>query len=160
MGEPPSFNQLVATSLIVFGEIVVAILGDHTKDEGVTMNDLTHIYLNLRLQQIWWESQSLDVICRLLCELCTFQFKPAICVGSGRWWVHHRDPNLVEGWTAKSQGHRRRSLVLSRRPHVGRVAAAAFGGLLYILTPHGLYETLRLVVFLDDLRRRACSIST
>jgi drug/metabolite transporter (DMT)-like permease len=44
VGEPPSFKQVVAASLIVLGEIVVAIFGDHTNDEGVTLEDLTQSY--------------------------------------------------------------------------------------------------------------------
>lgn len=44
IGERPSFMQLVAASLIVLGEIVLAFFGDHTNDEGTTLEDLELSY--------------------------------------------------------------------------------------------------------------------
>jgi EamA-like transporter family len=40
IGEKPSFLQVVAATLIVLGEVIVAIWGDHTNDEGVTLDDV------------------------------------------------------------------------------------------------------------------------
>jgi EamA-like transporter family len=40
IGEKPSFRQVVAATLIVLGEVIVAIWGDHTNDEGVTLDDV------------------------------------------------------------------------------------------------------------------------
>ena len=44
IGEQPSDRQIVAASLIVLGEVVVAIFGDHTNDEGITLEDLERSY--------------------------------------------------------------------------------------------------------------------
>jgi uncharacterized membrane protein len=44
IGEAPSCTQLVAASLIVIGEVVVAIYGDHTNDEEVTLVDVERSY--------------------------------------------------------------------------------------------------------------------
>jgi len=46
VGEKPSLMQIVASSLIVLGEVVVAIFGDHTNDNGVTLADLEKSYRN------------------------------------------------------------------------------------------------------------------
>jgi EamA-like transporter family len=40
IGEKPSLLQVVAATLIVLGEVIVAIWGDHTNDEGVTLDDV------------------------------------------------------------------------------------------------------------------------
>jgi drug/metabolite transporter (DMT)-like permease len=44
IGERPTKMQVVAASLIVLGEVVVAIFGDHTNDEGVTVHDVSQSY--------------------------------------------------------------------------------------------------------------------
>ena len=44
IGEAPTFLQLVAASLIVLGEVVVAIYGDHTNDDGMTVLDVEQSY--------------------------------------------------------------------------------------------------------------------
>jgi hypothetical protein len=40
IGEQPTDSQIMAACLIVFGEIIVAVFGDHTNDEGVTVEDV------------------------------------------------------------------------------------------------------------------------
>lgn len=42
--EQPSSRQLLACALIIAGEVVVAIFGDHTNDEGVTVEDVRKSY--------------------------------------------------------------------------------------------------------------------
>ena len=44
IGEEPSCNQVSASSLIVLGEVIVAIFGDHTNNEGVTVQDIRESY--------------------------------------------------------------------------------------------------------------------
>jgi hypothetical protein len=45
IGERPSCMQIIAASLIVLGEVVVAIFGDHTNDSGMTtLSDLEQSY--------------------------------------------------------------------------------------------------------------------
>jgi hypothetical protein len=40
VGETPSKAQVIAASLIVTGEVVVATFGDHTNDDGVTIEEV------------------------------------------------------------------------------------------------------------------------
>jgi len=40
IGEKPAPRQVVAAALIVLGEVVVAVFGDHTNDEGHTVEDV------------------------------------------------------------------------------------------------------------------------
>lgn len=40
IGEKPSRKQIIAASLIVLGEVVVAVWGDHTNDENVTLDNV------------------------------------------------------------------------------------------------------------------------
>jgi hypothetical protein len=40
IGEKPSMVQMVAAALIVLGETIVAVWGDHTSDNGVTLDDV------------------------------------------------------------------------------------------------------------------------
>ncbi|KAL3922957.1 MAG: hypothetical protein SGILL_001928 [Bacillariaceae sp.] len=42
--EQPSRQQILASSLIIAGEVIVAIFGDHTNDEGVTVEDVQQSY--------------------------------------------------------------------------------------------------------------------
>ncbi|KAL7579452.1 hypothetical protein ACA910_014113 [Epithemia clementina (nom. ined.)] len=44
VGEQPSATQVVACSLIVLGEVIVAIFGDHTNDEGISVEDVQKSY--------------------------------------------------------------------------------------------------------------------
>lgn len=44
IGERPRGIQVVAATLIVLGEVVVAIFGDHTNEEGVTVEDVRKSY--------------------------------------------------------------------------------------------------------------------
>ncbi len=43
IGEQPTAPQIMAACLIIFGEVIVAIFGDHTNDEGVTVEDVVRI---------------------------------------------------------------------------------------------------------------------
>ena len=45
IGESPSMQQVIAAALIVLGEVTVAIFGDHTNDEGVTVDDVVRFSL-------------------------------------------------------------------------------------------------------------------
>ena len=38
--EKPSKKQIIAACMIVLGEVIVAIFGDHTNDEGATIDDM------------------------------------------------------------------------------------------------------------------------
>jgi len=40
IGEQPAPRQVAAAALIVLGEVVVAIFGDHTNDDGLTVRDV------------------------------------------------------------------------------------------------------------------------
>lgn len=42
--EQPSSKQILACSLIIVGEVVVAVFGDHTNDEGVTVEEVKQSY--------------------------------------------------------------------------------------------------------------------
>lgn len=46
IGEQPSARQVFAAALIVTGEVVVAVWGDHTNDEGVTVESV--------VSHLWW----------------------------------------------------------------------------------------------------------
>jgi len=46
VGERPTLLQMIAASLIVTGEVIVAISGDHTNDGGVALEDLYQAYKN------------------------------------------------------------------------------------------------------------------
>jgi drug/metabolite transporter (DMT)-like permease len=43
--EQPSSQQILACALIIAGEVIVAIFGDHTNDNGVTVEDVRKSYL-------------------------------------------------------------------------------------------------------------------
>eukprot|EP00536_Pseudo-nitzschia_multiseries_P000328 jgi/Psemu1/233444/estExt_Genewise1.C_40238 len=45
--EQPSIRQILACCLIIFGEVIVAIFGDHTNDEGVTVEALQISYTRI-----------------------------------------------------------------------------------------------------------------
>eukprot|EP00553_Chaetoceros_curvisetus_P012958 CAMPEP_0204640292 /NCGR_PEP_ID=MMETSP0717-20131115/46495_1 /ASSEMBLY_ACC=CAM_ASM_000666 /TAXON_ID=230516 /ORGANISM="Chaetoceros curvisetus" /LENGTH=375 /DNA_ID=CAMNT_0051660653 /DNA_START=375 /DNA_END=1502 /DNA_ORIENTATION=+ len=46
IGEKPQRKQIIAASLIIAGEVIVAIFGDHTNDEGMTVEDVAASYAN------------------------------------------------------------------------------------------------------------------
>ena len=46
VGEEPSRSQILAACLILAGEVVVAAFGDHTNDEGVTVEDVVRLRKN------------------------------------------------------------------------------------------------------------------
>jgi hypothetical protein len=48
IGEQPTAPQIMAACLIIFGEVIVAVFGDHTNDEGVTVEDVVRIECRLR----------------------------------------------------------------------------------------------------------------
>lgn len=45
INEKPTFTQVVAASLIVSGEVIVAVFGDHTNDEHVTIQHVRNSYM-------------------------------------------------------------------------------------------------------------------
>jgi drug/metabolite transporter (DMT)-like permease len=46
IGEKPQRKQIIAAFLIIVGEVIVAIFGDHTNDEDVTLEDVEESYRN------------------------------------------------------------------------------------------------------------------
>lgn len=48
-GEKPSYSQKVASFLIIAGEVIVAVFGDHTNDKGDTVADVVRFKTS-----IWW----------------------------------------------------------------------------------------------------------
>ena len=44
VGETPTLRQVVACACILTGEVIVALFGDHTNDEGVTIEDVVRSY--------------------------------------------------------------------------------------------------------------------
>ena len=44
VGEKPTNPQITAALLIIAGEVIVALFGDHTNDEGVTIDDVVSFY--------------------------------------------------------------------------------------------------------------------
>ena len=55
IGEQPSSRQIVAAALIVLGEVVVAVFGDHTNDEDVTVHDVVSSFAQ-RSTSCWSKS--------------------------------------------------------------------------------------------------------
>jgi len=45
IGERPTRTQIVAACLIVLGQVLIAVFGDHTNDEGVTLREVKESYL-------------------------------------------------------------------------------------------------------------------
>lgn len=50
IGEKPQWTQIVAAALIILGEVIVAIFGDHTNDEGVDLEHVLESYENVYFQ--------------------------------------------------------------------------------------------------------------
>jgi multidrug transporter EmrE-like cation transporter len=50
IGEKPQRKQIMAAGLIILGEVIVAIFGDHTNDEGVELEDVLASYQNVYFQ--------------------------------------------------------------------------------------------------------------
>jgi EamA-like transporter family len=40
VGEKPTVRQVIAAALIVIGEVVIAVFGDHTNDEGISVDEV------------------------------------------------------------------------------------------------------------------------
>ena len=40
VGEKPTVRQVIAAALIVLGEVVIAFFGDHTNDEGISLDEV------------------------------------------------------------------------------------------------------------------------
>ena len=49
-GEKPQWKQIVAAALIILGEVIVAIFGDHTNDEGMGLEDVLESYEKVYFQ--------------------------------------------------------------------------------------------------------------
>jgi hypothetical protein len=45
LGESPSSAEMIAALLIMVGEVIVAVFGDHTNDDGVTVEDVVRLFL-------------------------------------------------------------------------------------------------------------------
>merc|ERR1719491_1250879 len=46
IGERPNRIQVLAVFLIILGEVIVAIWGDHTNDEGISIEEVVMSYIN------------------------------------------------------------------------------------------------------------------
>lgn len=44
IGEKPNLSQIIASSFIVCGEVIVAVFGDHSNDQGTTIHDVEESY--------------------------------------------------------------------------------------------------------------------
>jgi hypothetical protein len=65
IGEQPTTRQVVAAGLIIFGEVIVAVFGDHTNDDGVSVQDVVRVeeeeketFCFLRYDTTWTRHQS------------------------------------------------------------------------------------------------------
>lgn len=45
IGERPSKRQVIAAAMIVFGEVIVAVFGDHTNDVGVNVHEVVRAFV-------------------------------------------------------------------------------------------------------------------
>jgi len=54
IGEKPNCMQVFAASLIVLGEVVVAIWGDHSNDDGVSIDDVVLSYKSIYFQMYFF----------------------------------------------------------------------------------------------------------
>jgi hypothetical protein len=45
LGEFPSSTEMIAAILIMVGEAIVAVFGDHTNDDGVTVEDVVRLFV-------------------------------------------------------------------------------------------------------------------
>lgn len=46
IGERPTQRQVIAAALIVLGEVIVAVFGDHTNDVGVSVKEVVSVYVS------------------------------------------------------------------------------------------------------------------
>jgi EamA-like transporter family len=54
LGEPPSLLQVVAAALIILGEVIIAVFGDHTNDEGISVQEVVRIFLMSQYTSRYW----------------------------------------------------------------------------------------------------------
>lgn len=45
LGEYPSSSEMIAATLIMVGEVIVTVFGDHTNDDGVTVEDVVRLFV-------------------------------------------------------------------------------------------------------------------
>jgi hypothetical protein len=45
LGEYPSSSEVIAATLIMVGEVIVTVFGDHTNDDGVTVEDVVRLFV-------------------------------------------------------------------------------------------------------------------
>ena len=50
IGEKPQKKQIAAAALIILGEVIVAFYGDHTSDDGITIQDVIQSYQQVSFQ--------------------------------------------------------------------------------------------------------------
>ena len=132
INEQPSSRQRVAAALIVLGEVIVAVFGDHTNNEGMTLEDLEASYSQ---PSLWVCFGGLAVWMGIVVN----------------WMVHPDTPPLLRrfGWGVAGgsitglQNFLKDSLTALKASHgrplpwfeylfVFLAAATAFGGLLFL----------------------------
>ena len=64
VGEQPTARQVVAAALIVIGEVVIAIFGDHTNDEGISVIEVVRYIGQSYL--VWYIYHSITAQSRIL----------------------------------------------------------------------------------------------
>mmetsp|Transcript_22455 Transcript_22455/g.26018 ORF Transcript_22455/g.26018 Transcript_22455/m.26018 type:complete len:417 (-) Transcript_22455:199-1449(-) len=78
IGEKPQFKQILAASLIILGQITVGVFGDHTNDEGITLEEIVQSYQELSFQMffvgmtIWMLFLTYLMIYKPTPKLCRF----------------------------------------------------------------------------------------
>lgn len=67
VGEQPTQSEILAAMLIMFGEVIVAVFGDHTNDYGMTVHDVVRTPFGIYIY---------THVCSLLETLSTFRNNP------------------------------------------------------------------------------------
>jgi EamA-like transporter family len=87
IGEQPTPRQVSAAALIVLGEVVVAVFGDHTNDERVTVDSVVRTAnLAMRAVKVWQEIMGLTLCVYILFSaaiLPTGTVSIVYCTGHG-----------------------------------------------------------------------------
>jgi len=76
IGETASWRQQVAAALIVLGEVVIAIFGDHTNDDDVTLSELEQSYRNP--------------------AFVAFLLIMVLWMGMIAFWIHHETTEFIK----------------------------------------------------------------
>lgn len=93
LGEPPSKAQILATLLIVIGEVVVAVFGDHTNDNGITVEEVVCNY-GIGMRTMLLVSGIVDSASPSFVVFILFLF-PFLLSGQSTPAHSHQRPNLI-----------------------------------------------------------------